>query len=71
MLKMGVIEKVESSPWISNIVKARKKDETVRFRINMMSANQALVPERHPSPTMEELTAKVAGCSVFSKLGLL
>ena len=71
MLKTDVIEKVESSPWISNIVTARKKDGTVRLCINMTSANQALVPERHPLPTMEELTAKVAGCTVFSKLDLL
>ena len=71
MLKTGVIEKVESSPWISNIVTARKKDGTVRLCINMTSANQALVRERQPLPTMEEPTAMVTGCSVFSKLDLL
>ena len=71
MLETGVIERIESSPWISNIVTARKKDGGVRICVNMTAANQALIPERHPLPTMEELTAKVAGCTVFSKLDLL
>ena len=71
LLSAGVIERIESSPWISNIATARKKDGGVRLCINMTAANQALIPECFPLPTMEELTAKVAGCTVFSKLDLL
>ena len=71
LLSTGVIERIESSPWISNVVTARKKDGGVRLCVNMTAANRALIPERFPLPTMEELTAKVAGCTVFSKLDLL
>jgi hypothetical protein len=71
LVKAGTIERIESSEWISNIVPAMKKDGSVRVCVNMSGPNQALVPECHPLPTMEELTAKVAGSTVFSKLDLL
>ena len=67
----GIIERVESSPWISNIVTARKKDGGVRLCVNLTAVNKALIPERYPLPTMEELTEKIAGCTVFSKVDLL
>jgi len=66
----GIIERVESSAWTSNIVVARKKDGGVRLCVNLKDVNKALIPERYPLPTMEELTMKVAGATVFSKIDL-
>ena len=66
----GVIERISSSVWISNIVVARKKCGGVRLCVNLSAVNKALIPERYPLPTMEELTEKVAGCTVFSKIDL-
>lgn len=66
----GVIERISSSPWISNIVVARKKCGGVRICTNLSAANRAVIPERFPLPTMEELTEKLAGCTVFSKIDL-
>ena len=66
----GIIERVKSSKWTSNIVVARKKDGGVRLCVNLKDVNKALVPERYQLPTMEELTMKVAGATVFSKLDL-
>jgi hypothetical protein len=71
MLDADVIERIESSPWISNIVTAIKRDGGVRVCVNMSAPNKALIPECFPLPTMEELTSKVAGSTVFSKLDLL
>jgi hypothetical protein len=66
----GVIERIDTSPWLSNIVVARKKDNSVRLCVNLSKANQALIPERYPLPTMEEITERVAGSTVFSKIDL-
>ena len=41
------------------------------FALNLTDVNKALVPERFPLPTMDELTEQVAGCTVFSKIDLL
>lgn len=66
----GVIERIDASVWTSNIVVARKKDGGVRVCVNLSNVNQALVPQRYPLPTMEELTEQIAGSTVFSKLDL-
>jgi hypothetical protein len=69
--KAGIIERIESSPWIPNLVTSRKKDNSVRICVNLTNANETLIPERYPLPTLDELTEKVAGCTVFSKIDLL
>ena len=66
----GVIERITSSVWTSNIVVTRKRCGTARVCINLSDVNRAIVPERYPLPTMEELTEKIAGCTVFSKIDL-
>jgi hypothetical protein len=67
----GVIEKIDASPWTSNIVTARKRDGSLRICVNLTAVNKAIISERFPLPTMEELTAKVAGSTYFSKIDLL
>lgn len=67
----GVLERIDSSPWTSNILATRKKDGTVRVCANLTAVNKALIPERFPLPTMDELTARLAGSTVFSKIDLL
>jgi hypothetical protein len=70
MERDGVIEKIDSSPWISNLVVARKKNNQIRVCTNLSAVNKALIPARFPLPTMEELTARLAGSTVFSKIDL-
>jgi hypothetical protein len=70
MERDGVIERTDSSVWMSNIVVARKKCGGVRICTNLSDVNKAVVPERYPLPTLEELTEKMAGCTVFSKIDL-
>jgi hypothetical protein len=67
----GVIERIDTSPWLSNVVPADKKDGSVRLCVNLTDVNKALIPEKFPLPTMDELTEKIAGCTVFSKVDLL
>lgn len=66
----GVIERIDASAWTSNIVVARKKNGGLRICVNLSSVNKAIVPQRYPLPTMEELTERIAGSTLFSKLDL-
>ena len=67
----GVIERINASPWTSNIVTAKKRDGSLRLCVNLSEVNKALIPERYPLPTMDELTEHLSGCTVFSKIDLL
>jgi hypothetical protein len=70
MEREDIIERIDVSVWTSNIVVARKKCGGVRVCVNLSDVNKALVPQRYPLPTMEELTERLTGSTVFSKLDL-
>jgi len=57
----GIIERIDASIWTSNIVVARKKNGEIRICVNLSHFNRALIPERYPLATMEELTERIAG----------
>jgi len=65
----GVIERV--TPWTSNIVTAKKQDGSLRFCFNLSNVNKAIIPDTYPLLTMDELTERIAGSTVFSKVDLL
>ena len=69
--KQGIIEKVEGpTPWVSPLVATPKKNGDARICVDMRRANQAIQRERHPSPTVDDLTHTLNGSTVFSKLDL-
>uniref|UniRef100_A0AAY4BIC4 ribonuclease H n=1 Tax=Denticeps clupeoides TaxID=299321 RepID=A0AAY4BIC4_9TELE len=70
LLELGIIERIDASPWVSNLVLARKKSGTLRPCVDLRSVNTAVVPDKYPLPTVEELAAKFHGSTVFSKLDL-
>jgi hypothetical protein len=67
----GVIERIDASPWTSNIVTAKKRDGSLRLCVNLTEVNKALIPERYPLPTMAELTEHLSGSMMYSKIDLL
>ena len=67
----GVIERIDASPWMWNVVAVKKKDGSLRLCVNLTGVNKALILNRYPLPTIDELTAKLAGSTVFSKIDLL
>lgn len=70
LLSQEIIEYVnEPAKWISPMVLVPKKDD-VRICIDMRQANRAVMREHYPLPTFEELSHKLVGCSVFSKLDI-
>lgn len=42
----------------------------IRLCVDMRRANEAIMRERHPIPTIDEITQGMNGSSVFSKLDL-
>jgi len=70
MEREDIIERIESSTWMSNLVVARKKDGNIRLCVNLEEVNKAVISTRYPSPTMDELASTLAGAKVFSKIDL-
>ena len=70
LLELDVIEKVTGpTSWVSPIV-AVPKGEEVRLTIDMRQANQAILRNHYPIPTIEELLQQFNNCKLFSKIDL-
>jgi transposase InsO family protein len=74
LLEMGIIEEIpEATPtrWVSPLVVVPKADgKDIRVCVDMRRANEAIVRERHPIPTIEEVLYDLNGATVFSKIDL-
>ena len=72
LLELDIIEEVPEGPsgWISPLVVVPKSGGDVRVCVDMRRANEAIVRERHPIPTVEELLHDLNGSTVFSKIDL-
>ena len=72
LLKLDVIEKVEGpTSWVNPlVVVAEKQSGDIRICLGMRQANQAILREKHPVPTVEETLQEVSYAKVFSKLDL-
>ena len=72
LLEFDIIEEVPEGPsgWISPLVVVPKSDGDVRVCVDMRRANEAIIRERHPIPTVEELLHDLNGSTVFSKIDL-
>jgi hypothetical protein len=69
--QFDIIEKVESpSIWVSPIVVIPKKNSEIRLCIDMRRANEAVVRERYPIPTVEEILQDLNQSKVYSKLDI-
>ena len=66
----GILVKVDSAPCVSNMVIAPKPNDQIRICGDLRNSNKAIIPDRYPLPTMEELSEFFAGATVFSKLDL-
>jgi hypothetical protein len=70
MVKLDLIEKINASPWVSNLVLVRMPDKKIRVCIDLTCVNKAIIPDAYPLATFEELTSQLAGSTVFSKIDL-
>ncbi|XP_064629303.1 uncharacterized protein K02A2.6-like [Lineus longissimus] len=71
LIEQDVIEPVEEpTPWVSPIVVVPKSSGDVRLCMDMRRVNEAIVRERHPIPTMDEILQGMSKSNKFSKLDL-
>jgi hypothetical protein len=70
MEQEGVLEKINSSPWVSTMVVVPKPDGAVRICCDLSDVNKAVIPDKYPLPTNEELSQFFSGAKYFSKLDL-
>ena len=73
LLSKDIIEEVPPNTpteWVSPLVVVSKPDEDIRVCVDMRRANEAIIRERHPIPTIEEVLYDLNGATVFSKLDL-
>ena len=69
MLDAGAIRESQS-PFSSNIVLVRKKDNSLRFCIDFRKLNNRTVKDAYSLPRIEETIDSLSGAKYFSKLDL-
>ena len=58
------------TPWVSPTVIAPKLNGDNRLCIDLRRINEAIIRERHPLPTVEEIIHEANGSTVFTKIDL-
>ena len=70
-LREDIIKWVEGpTTWASLLVVAPKPSREIRLCVDMRCPNKAIIRERLPIPTVDEVLEEIYGSMVFSKLGL-
>jgi len=70
MVADEVLEPVKAADWVSNTVVAHKSNGAIRICADLSDVNKAIIPDRYPLPTIDELAEFFAGCKFFSKIDL-
>ena len=69
MEKQGIIDKPTGpTEWLNNLVIREKSDGQLHICLDPKYLNEAIKREHHPIPTLEEITPKLCGSTLFSKL---
>jgi hypothetical protein len=69
MENIGVISKItEPTDWCTPMVPVPKKDGKIRLCVDLKRLNQSVKRELYIMPTIEDITHKLAGSTVFSTL---
>ncbi|KAK7889395.1 hypothetical protein WMY93_024955 [Mugilogobius chulae] len=70
LLKAGVIEKIDASPWVSPIVVTGRKTGGIRMCTDLREPNKAVITDCYPLPHVDELFTNLHGAKVFSTIDL-
>ena len=66
----GILQRVDSSPWVSNMVVVPKSNADIRICVDLRLVKKDIIPDKYPLPTEEELSKFFSGSTVFSKIDL-
>ena len=67
LLKSDLIEPVDGPvPWVSLIVTVLKKSGDVKTCVHLRKFNEAVVCEKYPIPTVEEIMHEFNGPTIFT-----
>ena len=65
----GIITPVtEPTKWVSSLTYPRKSDGTICPCLDSHDLNKAIIHEHYKAPTLEEISNKLSGTTLFSKL---
>ena len=71
LVECDITEPVEGpTPWVSPVLVVPKPSGDIRLCVDMRKANEAIVRERHPIPTVDDIFYQLNESKVFSKLDL-
>ena len=71
LVAVDIIEPVEGpTPWVSPVEVVPKQNNEIRLCVDTRRANEAIIRERYPIPTVDEVLQSLNQSTVFSKLDL-
>ena len=59
-----------TSPWGAPVLFVKKKDKTLRLRIEYQQLNRVMIKNRYPLPRIDDLFDQLRGAQVYSKIDL-
>ena len=69
MKKKGIISKVEGFiPWTNSLVILEKSNGKLRICLDPKDLNTAIIDDPHPIPTLDDITHKLNGSTLYGKL---
>lgn len=68
--EQGIIERIDSSEWVSPIVVTSRRNGKICMCVDMREPNKAVVPDGHPLPLIEDLMSELHGSKLYSTLDL-
>ena len=69
LVSMDITEPVKGlTPWVSPVVVIPQQNDKIRLCVDMRWANEVIITERYPIPTVDEVLQSLNHSTVFSKL---
>ena len=69
MVRQGIIAAVEGhSDWVNSLAIREKPNGSLRICLDPKDLNKAIKQEHHPIPTLDDITPRLLGSTLFSKL---
>ena len=66
---LRIIEKVITpTEWVNSMVMVEKKDGSIRLCIHPLNLNKSIKRPHYPIPTLDDVTSKLYGAKIFTKL---